>query len=153
MPTHDQVDSAISPQEPARGPSKAKRILLGMAAFIVAVGAAYGIGRFQLATQLRDAEGRTQEVEQKLRTEQQKITSLEARRHLNLSLLAMDERNFGIAQKELEEAARLLGQPTSKPEHSKLAAEIQRHKIIATEDLGAQRQKLLALTRALDALL
>jgi hypothetical protein len=153
MPTHDQVDSAISPQEPAHGPSKAKRILLGMAAFIVAVGAAYGIGRFQLATQVRDAEGRTQEVEQKLRAEQQKVTSLEARRHLHLSLLAVDERNFGIAQKELEEAARLLGQSTSKPEHSKLAAEIQRHKIIATEDLGAQRQKLLAWTRALDALL
>ncbi|HEY6557488.1 MAG TPA: hypothetical protein VI072_09445 [Polyangiaceae bacterium] len=124
-----------------------------MAAFIVAVGAAYGIGRFQLATQLRDAEGRTQEVEQKLRTEQQRITALEARRHLHLSLLALDERNFGIGQKELEEAARLLGQPTNQPEHSKLAAEIQRHRIIASEDLGAQRQKLLAWTRALDALL
>lgn len=153
MPTHDQVDSAISPQEPAHGPSKAKRILLGTAAFVVAVAAAYGIGRFQLATQVRDAEARTQEVEQKLRAEQQKVTSLEARRHLHLSLLAMDERNFGIAQKELEQAARLLGQTADKPEHSKLAAEVQRHKIIATEDLGAQRQKVLAWTRALDALL
>jgi hypothetical protein len=153
MRTQDRVDSTISPQEPARGPSKAKRILLGAAAFILSVGVAYGVGRFQLASQVRDAEARTQAAEEKLRSEQQKVTSLQARRHLHLALLAVDERNFGIAQKELEQAGRLLGGASAQPEHAKLAADIQRHKLIATEDLGAQRQKLLALTRALDALL
>lgn len=153
MPTQDQVDSTISPQEPAQGPSKAKRILLGAAAFILSVAIAYGIGRFQLAGQVRDAEMRTQDAEQKLRSERHLVTSLQARRHLHLALLAVDERNFGIAQKELEEAGRLLAQASDKPEHAKIAADIQRQKLIATEDLGAQRQKLLAWTRALDALL
>ena len=153
MPTQEEVDSAISPQEPVRGPSKAKRILLGAAAFVLSVGVAYGVGRFQGTGQVRDAEARMQDAEQKLRSEQQKVTSLQARRHLHLALLAVDERNFGIAQKELEAAGRLIAQATDKPEHSKIAADIQRHKLIATEDLGAQRQKLLGWTRALDALL
>ena len=160
MTTHDQADSAISPQEPARGPSKVKRVLLGIAGFLVALGAAYGVGRLQGLSEVRGADARTVQAEQKrqaadaeLKLEQQKVSRLRARLHLHLAVLALDERNFGIAQSEIEQTGRQLAEAGAgdKPELSKIATQLQAHKLIATEDLGAQRQKLLAWARALDA--
>ena len=65
MPIDDTADSANSPQPAAPKASKAKRILLASLFFVLLVAAAYGVGRFQTASLIRDAEGRAQATEEK----------------------------------------------------------------------------------------
>jgi hypothetical protein len=162
MPAEVEAESAISPQAESPKPSRTKRVLVGVAFCLLALGGAYGVGRLQTAGLIDEAESRTQDVERQrqaglaeLHAERQKVERLNARRRLHLALLALEDRNFGIAQSEIALAGKLLQQsgPTANDAFSKIAAEMQQHQLVATEDLNAQRQKLLGWARALDAAL
>jgi hypothetical protein len=162
MPVPATTDSPISQLSEAPKHSKPKRILLVVGLIAVAAATGYAAGRLQTADLIRQAESRYQELDRKrqtaqeeLRSEQQKVQRLDARRHLHLAILAVEERNFGIAQNELELSNKLLSQsgPAQNDALAKVAAQMQGQKLIATEDLSVQRQKLLAWVRALDAAL
>lgn len=159
MPTPASAEGGILPQA-APKQSRLKRILVGLGAFLACIGIAYGAGRVQTQAQVHAAEQHANDLDAKrlaalhdLRAEHQKVQQLDARRHLHLSLLALEERNFGIAQSELAQSGKLLldSAPAPNSDLGKLALEIQKHKLVATEDLSAQRQKLVGWARALDA--
>jgi hypothetical protein len=162
MPASAPADSAVSPQSEAPKQSGSKRLLWEFVVLVVGMALAYGVGRFQTASLTRDAEAHSQQLEQKrqrigaeLQAEQRKVQRLQALRHLHMAILALEERNFGIAQNELGTATQLLeqSQPDANEPAGKLAVQVRGQKLIATEDLSAQRQKLLAWAKALDAAL
>ena len=121
--------------------------------------AAYVVGRLQTAARIDQATGRADQAASAQQKEASKVQSaeaevlrLESRRRLHLVLLAMDERNFGIAQQHLSEAGVLLGQadPSTDSELGKLGAAIRECRLVATEDLGVQRAKVLDWARRFD---
>lgn len=138
---------------------KLKRIAVYAAVSLAALAAAYGVGRYQTSGAIDAAEQKTAEVaqarsatEQTLAEERNAIKKLEARRHMHLSLLELDKRNFGIAQEHLDHGARLLaGHATGELET--IRASLAATKLRATEDLETQRVKLLDLIRRFDAAL
>lgn len=120
------------------------------------LGAAYGTGRFQTSQAIDAAEQKTAEAEQarkatevNLADERNTIKKLEARRHLHLALLALDRRNFGIAQDHIEQAARLLAGHVA-GELENVRAALASMKLLATEDLETQRSKILSLVERFD---
>lgn len=136
--------------------AKLKRgaILAGVA--LAALGAAYGAGRLQTARAIDSAEAKAAEVSraekaalERVTAEQNTVKKLEARRRLHLALIALDQRNFGIAQEHLTEGARLLeGHTTGDLEE--IRASLASLKLVATEDLETQRSKILQLVRRFD---
>jgi hypothetical protein len=162
MPTPASTEGGILPQSVSPKQSRFKRVLAGLGAFLASVSIAYAAGRVQTRTQIQDAESHAKDLDTKrlagvqdLRVEHQKVQRLDARRHLHLSLLALDERNFGIAQSELAATGKLLSDSAPEPNSdlSKIATEVQKHKLVATEDLSVQRQKLVGWARAIDSAL
>jgi hypothetical protein len=124
---------------------------------ILAVMSAWGIGRVQGK---RDADAANLLTEQQA-TARQRATGefeaqrdralrLEARRRLHLAALALDERNFGIAQGHLQKCATLLERAKGLEGLDQLGAEITKTKLVATDDLGEVRQKLVRWTQAFD---
>lgn len=88
----------------------------------------------------------------------QQIGHLEARRQLHLALLALDERNFGIAQRHLGEAGRLLSPAdetrfsSNGGELARLGQQIAAANLVAAADMGQQRAQLLDFVRRFDVL-
>src|SRR5688572_11766087 len=110
--THDAPQSAAGPWQ--------KR-LIWAAVMIFAAGAAYVAGRLQTSSMIDAAEKETAAAEQKATKEGAKVSEqerllqrFEARRQLHLVLIALEERNFGIAKEHQTNAASLLqaSQPT-----------------------------------------
>lgn len=145
--------------------SSKKGIAIGVGVALLAVGAAYGAGRFQGAAQVDEADRRASAASSAsanavastrvaLDIERGKVSRLEGRRRLHLALLALEERNFGIAQEQLATARKeLAGAAGSDNELTKITAELDAFKVVATDDVGAQRTKLLDWCRRLDATL
>lgn len=136
--------------------SKLKRVAIQAALALAALGAAYGVGRLQTAQKIDAAEKQTEQVRQAelaaqraLLEERNATKKLEARRQLSLALVALDRRNFGIAQEELAEAARLLAGHSS-GELEAVRAGIAATRLVATEDLETQRGKILDFVRRFD---
>lgn len=156
---------AVEPEGPLTTPSattkpwkeKLKSFAIRSALVLAAMGAAYGVGRFQTSEKIDAAEQKTAEVTaaeraaQRALAEQRNVTKkLEARRQLSLALAQLDKRNFGLAQEELEQAAQLLaGHSTGDLET--LRSSIASTKLVATEDLETQRGKILDFVRRFDA--
>ena len=136
--------------------SKLKRIALQSAAALAALGAAYGIGRFQTAQRIDAADQRATEATELARAAQEELArerglteQLEARRELSVALGALEKRNFGIAEEALQRAAQRLEGSTGDLEAVRKA--IAATRLVASEDLEAQRAKLTDLVRRFDA--
>ena len=146
--------------KPAAG-ARFKTVAVGTAVALVLSLAAYVAGRVQTASRIEDALGRAtaadklrEQTNVELAHERAKVSRLEARRRLHLALLALDDRNFGIAQGELSAAAALLarGPSESGSELEKLTRDIVAARLVATEDVAVQRQRLLDWARRFDRL-
>jgi F0F1-type ATP synthase membrane subunit c/vacuolar-type H+-ATPase subunit K len=133
--------------------SRTKGLLIGIALGLVALLAAYGAGRLQGAQATNAAEDRAEASSQVTTELQATLLRFEARRKLHLALLALDERNFGIAQQHVSEAGGLLTKSGPAGGVPSLAAELSGAKLVATEDLGAQRGRVIGWARKLDAAL
>lgn len=128
---------------------------------LVIVVMAYLSGVRRRANEIRDVNQRvrvltstTSALREDVAAREGTIKQLEARRRLHLTLLAMDERNFGIAQQNLTAAGILLGNASEG--NSGLAAlsqEMRGLNIVAAGNFAAQREQVLGLARRLDALL
>ena len=136
-----------------------QKILIWLGVLIVASGTTYAVGRMQTAKLIEVAEKKatTSEKEAQARSkdvkaEQATVQRLEARRQLHLMLLAIDERNFGIARERQQAAARLLDASKPVPDSglAKLARDIAAFRLVATEDLGGPRATVLEWARQFD---
>lgn len=147
------------PPSPAR--KKAQRVLIVLALFVLALAVAYTVGRVQTASHVTEAKQKVQQIDKsqkqtrsQLDSEKALVDRLEARRRLHLALLAMDQRNFGIADQHMHVAARLLARskPAAGSDLAKLQHRVAAFKLVATEDLAGQRQKILDLVHRFDEL-
>lgn len=150
-----QVTKPVSLANPPRW----RRPLIWAGVAIVALAAAYGVGRLQTSSSIDAAEQRTTaaiekgaETERSLLAQQRRVKHLEARRQLHLALLSLDERNFGTAQKHLSDAQALLVSHASDHPLSELVKPMAAYRLIATEDLGKQREQVLQWVRRFDVL-
>jgi hypothetical protein len=137
--------------------------ILGLGTLIV-IAMAYGSGMRATARKVKAKDAVLGETRSRLSALQVRsdaqaaaINRLEARRHLHLALLALDERNFGIAQQHVETAAARL-QAAADSQRSgdaaALSSDIKNTQLLAAGgDLGAQRERVLTFARRLDALL
>jgi hypothetical protein len=141
-----------------------KQTAIFVSVALVCVGAAYGVGRMQTAGKIDEANKRAlaaesasasaaSSVRMQLEIEKAIVSRLEARRRLHQAVIALDERNFGTAQEHLAAAKTLLASAKgTDPELAKLSADIDALKLVATEDVGEQRTKVLAIVKRLDEL-
>lgn len=87
----------------------------------------------------------------RIRSLERELQRFEARRRLHLALLALEQRNYGIAQQEVAAAASLLkvaalGEPTLE----ELARSVAAFKLVAGDDLAVQQKALLAFVQRFD---
>jgi hypothetical protein len=132
------------------------RLVLGVSVVLL-VGFAYGLGRLQTEGRIRDAQ---QAVEASsasasaqralLDKTQKRVAELEARRRMALAQVALDERNFGIAEGHLHAAGVLLAQAASSRELVELGEQLSRARLAASEDLGAERKAIAGWARRFD---
>ena len=136
-----------------------QQILIWLGVVVVCAGISYGLGRAHMAKQVEAAETKVQSSEQKaqarsndVKAEQATVQRLEARRQMHLMLLAIDERNFGIARRHQQAATQLLegSQPPANSELAKLGRDIAAFRLVATEDLGGVRATVLSWVRQFD---
>ena len=150
------------PQKPPVAPpatdQPGKRAAILIIGALVLVGMAYGSG-------LRTSTKRLAEAKQELLRVQTQadaarsdvarrdttIRQLEARRQLHLALIALDERNFGTAQGNLNASAILLGNAGGDDEMAALTKQIRGTNLVAAADFSGERQQVLEFARRLDA--
>lgn len=144
-----------------------KKVVMWMAiGALIAALIAYGFGRLQTHAKIEQAEtaaqkaqGATRAAEQRL--EQAKaetlakdavVRRLEARRLLDQAATALEERNFGIAEAALSTAAELLERSAqgAPPELVALQQELAKFRPVVTEDVGAQRARVIAWIKRFD---
>jgi hypothetical protein len=139
-----------------------KQIAIGVSAALVAVGVAYGVGRVQGSGQIDQAESRARAAASASASavaasnvavdiERGKVARLEARRRLHLAIIALEDRNFGIAQEHIGAAQAFLASAKgADPEVQKLVADLGSFKVVASEDVGEERKVVLAFCKRLD---
>lgn len=156
------VDKPVEtkPKDTPKTPSKGKRMLIASGAIMAGLGAAYGGGRLQghsAVSESEDRRGKTeaeaQSIKRDLDAANAKIKQLDARRHLHLALMSMEQRNFGIAQEHVTSAGTLLQASSPEGELKKLADELRAFKLTASEDQSKERQALLGFAEKLDKIL
>lgn len=141
------------------------KVLLVIAVVLVlAVTTAYGVGRYESAgnvalvqERLEVASAAAAQSVGSCRTEvtvkSASIDALESRRALHQALMALDERNFGVAQERLAAAEGRLSAATGLGEEVRaLATQIKDIRLVATEDVGEQRLHILAIVKRFDQL-
>jgi len=126
---------------------------------ILAAGAAYVTGRLQTSALIDTAEKQAQVAEQKVETQRGEAAQLnqlllryEARRRLHLVLIALEERNFGIAKEHLQAAADFLQKsaPVPASEVAKLQDVMAKYQLVAREDLSTERGVVQGWSKRLD---
>lgn len=142
-----------------------KGIALGVVVALVGMGAAYGVGRLQGDARVRDADARAAAIASSSASavslanvgvdiERGKVARLEARRRLHLVIIALDEKNFGIAQDHVTAArAHLVAAKGSDNEVAKLASDLEAMKIAPADDVSEPRQKILGWAKRIDELM
>lgn len=148
---------------PVHRPPRSRAILAFGVGVVLAILLAYVVGRLQSSAKIDEIEAnreRAIEAEQQtsaklqadLAAERSHSGRLEARRSLHLALSALDDRNFGIAETQLKNAANLLERSKLEPgsELEKLKSGIAAYKLAVSEDLGAQRTQLLGWIKKFD---
>jgi hypothetical protein len=158
--TSKSAGAKAAPAAKPPSPSKAGRVLTYITLVVAGLGGAYAGGRIQGCSEVREAEGRVGEREQEtksaksdLETERAKVLRLEARRHLHLTLVGMEERNFGIAQEHLKQAGQLLEASTPEGDLKTLASEVTAFKLTASEDQSKERETVFGFVKKLDQLM
>lgn len=145
-------------------PPSTKRPLIYWAVLLAASAAALIGGYVWGAHGTAQAEQRTAKAEGSLtrlstacQTEKDELNRqvllLDVHRQLTKALVALDERNFGIAQSSLAASAKQIRAVSSEGELGQLAGSLEAVRLVATEDLGPERSKILDLARRLDGLL
>lgn len=132
---------------------------------VAGIAVAYGAGRLQGAARISDAEAKTAEATQKgqskaraleadLAASRKKVLQVEASRQLYLSLVALDQRNFGIAQQRIKKAGQVLAQsaPSQGGALAQLAKAMVESNLVATENISGQRDEILRWATQIDAL-
>lgn len=144
------------------GPNK---IVIGMVVALVVAGALYGFGlmqgKGQLTAQKADYEAQLQTAQTKVQQANEQVATLTERGHLMQGQLFLyrtavdlDQRNFGIANTNLKNAAASLAQVknTEAAKVSSLHDAIAATNINVATNLEAQRNKVLSFVRQLDTL-
>lgn len=139
--THLTPEVAETKQSPRPKASRFKRALVQVAIVAVLLGIAYGAGRFHAS----EERGAVEKV-------QKRVHQLEARRQLHIALMALEDRNFGTAQKTLSQAGAELAQATP-TDDTQFSEEVANYKFMAGEDISKERQNVLAMVVRLDKLL
>lgn len=151
------------------------RIATLAAAALVLLAIAYGIGRAQGARALARSESAARETQarmargaQETRTQlerrlaavevefaraQRMNAALESRRQLGLAMLSMDDRNFGIAQGQIEAARTSLrgAMPFDEAGLAEVQPRLAGVTIVAAADFADQRAGLVQIAHAFDA--
>jgi hypothetical protein len=137
------------------------KVLTVLGLLLAALGVAYVAGRLHTASKIDQADARAvaalderDRVRKDVAVEHAAIQRLEARRRLHLALIAVEARNFGIAQGHLDAAAALLAQGSAGAPagFERLQSDLRATRLVATEDLGVQRQRILDWVRRFDEL-
>ncbi|MGC4067851.1 MAG: hypothetical protein QM784_25005 [Polyangiaceae bacterium] len=84
--------------------------------------------------------------------ERRKTTLLRARRSLDQALRALDERNFGTAQRLLKLSSEQAAESRAEERLLELGKTVGAYRLQATEDFGAQRQTLSGYIATFDEL-
>lgn len=149
----DQKEAPEPPRPPTTHPSRSKK-LLGIAIIIVVMcGACYLVGylhgmsgvaelRAQLGEVQKVAQSSQMQLSKQLESEKQHCLTLEARRSLDQAVVALDARNFGIAEKQVQKASHWLVAAHAEARLAELAKTLETFHLVATEDLGPQRKQL-----------
>jgi hypothetical protein len=139
-----------------------KQVAIAAAIALAASGAAYGVGRLQTSGKIDAADARASAAASasasalvasraSAEVERGKVARLEARRRLHLATIALEDRNFGIAQEHVGVARTfLVAAKGGDGDVQKLATDLDAFKVVATEDVGEQRKALLAFCKRLD---
>lgn len=142
-----------------------KTLVFSVLVGLGAIGVAYAVGRLQGTVAVSRVEAKAAHASQQqqsqadklsseLASARQKILHLQALRQLHQALVALEQRNFGIAQQRVAEAGRLVGssRPPVNSELARLSQAMLSKKLVATENLAAQRLELIAWAEKLDGL-
>ena len=174
FPPRTPADASLRSSKGARPQMFAGRALLLLVA-VAAAALGYGAGRWQgylqvreardeLAVQQSDAEAQRRTLETRLshdraeharseRESDERVAALEARQQLALSLDALDERNFGTARLLLGSASGLLLEGVPRPAAQQLATDMRDTRVVAADDLQAQRTSVRGFAGRLDKML
>lgn len=137
---------------PAAKVLRTRRALIVLMVMVIAVFAAYVTGRLQGSAGTKAAEQRAASAEQAQSKLAERISLLEARRRLHLAEVALDQRNFGIAESQVTAAAELLAKSKADGGLAELRASIAQSKLRASEDVGAERKKVEGWISKIDEL-
>jgi hypothetical protein len=149
MPT--QADAPGIPTGP-QTTGRIKRVLIILLVLAAALGATYLTGRLQGGVEVKAANERVTAAEQARDEARGKVVQLEARRRLHLALLALDQRNFGIAESHLGVASALLAKSKQPASLAELHTALSAVKLRASEDLGSERKKIESIIQRFDQL-
>lgn len=154
------METHVSAAPAAQPPQKNKRIKFyltwsGIAvlsyATIFAVGYFRGREELSTVTAKLDQVTKSREAARKdVEAQHIRVQRLEARRYIDQALAALDARNFGIAQQRLTEAEKALTKTHVAGKLLEVSKSLESFRVVATEDLGKQRQKLLELVSTFD---
>lgn len=147
-------------------PLKAFGILLLVALIGVAGAYFYGLSQGRAAlgaqksdyeTQLQSAREETQKSKDEVVAMNNRVRLLDAQNSLYRAAVALDRRNFGIANTSLQNAARSLGEVKEAPEVpfarvQSLAATLQKTNINVAVNLQTQRERLLGFAEQMQDL-
>jgi hypothetical protein len=111
----------------------------------------WGIGRGQGWWATRAVEEKSERAAKELESSRDLLLRFEARRLLGKAQDALDARNFGIAQQQVQSASQLLGASHPTAAFSPLVDALVKYQAVVTEDLGGQRQQLAGWIVQLDA--
>ena len=134
--------SPISEEKKKSSPVKKWAIVV--AVMLVSVAIAFGVGWFLGSSGQEELERQAQSATRQARL-------LEARRRLDLTHVALEQRNFGIAEAHLRAAAQKLDAfAEGDGRLGQLAREVAQTQIGVTEDMSAQKQKVRAYINRFD---
>jgi hypothetical protein len=158
------MNTAASPAPPAspRG-SKLKRYALIGVAILASYAAVFALGFFRGRGELSAVEGAKAALEgeltntrtsakRELEEERRKTTLLRARRSLDQALRALDDRNFGTAQRLLKLFSEQAADSHAEARLLELGKTVGAYQLQATEDFGAQRRTLSGYVATFDEL-
>jgi hypothetical protein len=162
--SHDTVVDATPPVPEKRTVAiRRKSLVVAFLVSVACIAVAYGVGRLQEAIHIsgieakaaaaaKNSESKARSLQTELAAARQKLLQLEASRQLYLSLVSLDQRNFGIAQEHIQKASKLLVQSGPPPALAQLAKAMTESNLVATENISAQREQVLRWATGLAAL-
>lgn len=136
-----------------------KRYAWLAAGALALLGSCYVLGYLRGHGELSAVELQNQKLSQakvddakQLETERARSQMLEGRRCLDQAVMALDYRNFGTAQERLKQAGQRIVGARAEGRLLAIGKELDTYRLVATEDLGNQRQKLVSYLTEFDQL-